>query len=420
MSWNAPRLLLATALVLQVCATGTATAQDYEPTGHRSAKEILPAPLLSGPYHHVDEKVVNLTYQNIYTVQSEFGTFRADNDPMLRRLIREIYALAEMRKVTDSDAFTKAAKDAAKAPLQVGYSLLTDPVDTVSGIPEGAFALMSRTGTSIGTFFAGGKSDYEDDSVKAVLAVSSFKREYANRLGIDVYTRNKHVQEELNRIGWAAVVGNMAPSVAFAAVGGGIAGTFKTTSYTQKLNNLIAELPPPELRKRNEASLKAMGLSVNLIKRFLDHKSYSPRHETVIVESLAVMKGAKGRDKWITALLNASSELDALFFQQATEMMAGYHQSVSPVVEVTVRGAIPIVHAQDRSVGVMLPIDYGRWTRISASTVDDIAGIYGKRPDTARVVVWVTGTLSARLKSELGRRGFVVTEEEDQKIALMD
>jgi len=32
----------------------------------------------------------------------------------------------------------------------------------------------------------------------------------------------------------------------------------------------------------------------------------------------------------------------------------------------------------------------------------------------------VTGTLSARLKSELGRRGFVVTEEADQKIALMD
>ena len=68
-----------------------------------------------------------------------------------------------------SPVFT-ATKDAV-VKYGVGIKMLvTDPVDTVSGIPKGIFSIFNRVGDRLTTE----KSEYEDGSAKALLAVSSF------------------------------------------------------------------------------------------------------------------------------------------------------------------------------------------------------------------------------------------------------
>jgi hypothetical protein len=42
-----------------------------------------------------------------------------------------------------------------------------------------------------------------------LLAVSSFKREYAQKLDIDVYSSSEVLQKELSSVAWAAVAGNL-------------------------------------------------------------------------------------------------------------------------------------------------------------------------------------------------------------------
>ena len=46
----------------------------------------------------------------------------------------------------------------------------------------------------------------EDAKIEQALFVSSWKRDFAAKHGVDVYSSNKVLQKELNRVGWAAAL----------------------------------------------------------------------------------------------------------------------------------------------------------------------------------------------------------------------
>ena len=83
------------------------------------------------------ETVVSYGYMHHYTVDSQFGVFEVAGDGALRKLVNEIYAIASLKEFKNSEAFLESVKKAAKAPFMLGKNLITDPVDTVSGLPEG-------------------------------------------------------------------------------------------------------------------------------------------------------------------------------------------------------------------------------------------------------------------------------------------
>ena len=74
--------------------------------------------LLRGPHYQLGPTVRTFTFMNQYTVASDYGAFTASSDARLRRLIREIAAIAELKKVHQSDAFAKATVDAGKGVVQ--------------------------------------------------------------------------------------------------------------------------------------------------------------------------------------------------------------------------------------------------------------------------------------------------------------
>jgi len=102
----------------------------------------------------------------------------------------------------------QAVKQAGKAPIDFGASLITDPVDTVSAVPKGAISMFHNIKEGL-------TSDHdpsEDSTAKQILSVSSTKRAYAHELGVDVYSNNPVLQKELNRIGWAGAIGGLSVS----------------------------------------------------------------------------------------------------------------------------------------------------------------------------------------------------------------
>ena len=140
---------VAAVLGLGLTAASGVHAQDFETPSNRQASQILPANLISGPYHRVRETVVSYGYMHHYTVDSQFGVFEATGDGALRKLVNEMYAIASLKEFKTGEAFLTAVGNAAKAPVNFGKNLITNPVDTVSGIPQGVFSIFGNVVASI-------------------------------------------------------------------------------------------------------------------------------------------------------------------------------------------------------------------------------------------------------------------------------
>ena len=103
-----------------------------------------------------------------------------------------------------------------------------------------------------------GRSQYEDRYLESFVTVSKYKRKYAAELGIDVYTSNPVVQEELNRLGWAGAIANWAPTLLLMPASGTGKALYTVFDWTETLNRLITEAAPDVLRSRNNKKLKAI------------------------------------------------------------------------------------------------------------------------------------------------------------------
>jgi hypothetical protein len=86
-------------LVLFGSDVRAATQLKLETPTKRQASSFLPAGILTGPHHRVHETVVCDGFMDSFTVDSVFGVFQVTGDGALRKLVREIYAIAVLSKV---------------------------------------------------------------------------------------------------------------------------------------------------------------------------------------------------------------------------------------------------------------------------------------------------------------------------------
>src|SRR5712692_9566418 len=126
---------------------------------------------------------------------------------------------------------------------------------------------------------------------------------------------------------------------------------------------MIAKEPASRLRIINAGKLKAMGMRPDLSKRYLDHKAYTPRHDTILVEALSRLGSVRGREQFLEAALAAEDETDANYFTNMAQVMRGYHETVSPITEIQrVGGRLMVAQTRGGSALVALPLDELLWT----------------------------------------------------------
>ncbi len=397
----------------QTTAFSAAPAPQFEKPVNRRAGDVLPPKLIAGPHYRVRDVVVSYGYMNHYGVDSDFGAFEVTGDFALRKLIREIGAIATLRNFKKSEAYVDGVKKAASQPLEFGANLITDPVDTISGVPKGIAGLFQNVKTGLSTKASPG----EDGKIEQALAVSSNKRDLAARLGVDVYSSNSVLQKELNSLAWATTLGSLTLSAALAPVGGPAVTAVSLTRTAQQVSDTLKEYPPQRLRQINEQKLTAMGVASGLATQFLEHNSYTPTHHTVIVNSLEALTGARGRDAFIQQALSANDEETANFFMNMAETMRGYQLKVSPIKQINAYGPLIFAKAGNGVVLIPLPLDYGIWTERASQRVPAALAAYkGSIPDAKKIEAWVSGTVSKRAKEELARLGVQVVEDVDKKI----
>jgi hypothetical protein len=410
------RFLLVCALALaplQFPAHAAAPAPKFEVPSNLRASSILPPQLVSGPHYRVRDTVVSYGYMHHYVVDSDFGVFEATGDMALRKLVREIGAIAELREVKKGEAYMNGLKKAASQPLEFGANMLTDPVDTVSGIPKGVARLFDNVKTGLTTKAGPG----EDSKVEQALAVSSNKRVLASKLGVDVYSSNTVLQKELNSVAWATAIGSISLSVALAPIGGPAVAAVSVTRVSQQLTDMLRDYPPQRLREMNGQKLEAMGVSPELASRFLDHQAYTATHDTVIVQSLGTLSRARGSDAFIQLALSADDEESANFFMQVAETLKAYHTKVSPIQDISVYGPLVFAKASNGSVLIPLPLDGAIWTQRASQRVPAALLAYkAANPGVKKFEVWVTGAASKMAKDELAKLGGQVSEKIDKRV----
>jgi hypothetical protein len=411
------RLSVAT-LSVAACLVAEAAAQavPFEKATPRPVTEVLPPAMQRGPNFTVAPTVQNLGYMNAYTVNSTFGVFRANGDPMMRRLLREIAAIGALREMRGTEEFASALGNAAMGSARGLKYIVTEPVATLKAVPESIVDVFSRAGEAVNR----DRTKYEDGAVKSLLQVASNKRDYAAKLGVDVYSSNRVLQEELDSVGWAATGGQITMAGAFMAGAG--SAVVQGLGYARNLDQartVASAEPPQELVKRNRNDLAAMGIDQEQSKRFLAHREFSPRHQTIIVASLKQLGGVQGRGNFLTVAATAPSEEMALFYQQTAELLAGYHATVAPLASLEPFNRLVMARRKDGGTVVIAPVDYAIWTETVAKGVD--SAVQRVKPSKAKPLdFWITGTASPAFKTAAASRNVNVREQIGASLPLLD
>ena len=409
--------VLVTSTFMGLSAAGVVAAQPYEQPKDRRVAEVLPANIAAGPAYRVKDPVGADGYMYRFTVDSQFGRFDVIGGGALRKLVREIHAIGALREIKKSKAFTDAVKDSASGPFRFAKNLITNPVDTVSGVPKGAYKLIEETETAM----TSERDPSDDPAYKKALLMSGRKREFATQLGVDPYSSNAVLQKDLNSVAWAAAAGNLTVSAALMPVGGAAGATVSGVRWTNAVNDYIKAEPASRLRIINEGKLKAMGIPDDLAKRYLDHKAFSPRHDIILVEALAQMGGARGRERFVEAALAAEDEVDANFFTSMAQIMRGYNETVSPITEIQqVGGRLIIAQTRGGSALVALPIDSLLWTQAVDRRLKELKDKYRAAGFNGKLELWLTGRASALARKRLTERGVTVVEEVQKRVEVID
>ena len=337
-----PIALLLFAAALAGCADGStavlrapsaeeraaAEAAGFEVDPVRSAAELVPPDLLTGPHYRIEPQVVTSGFANWYVVTSDYGDFEIRGDRMLRTRIHEIEALAALDEMSKTEAFANAAGNALKSPFVATWNLITHPVDTIVGIPIGAWDAIKQ-GSQLAR---GERSELEDSGMLALIGFEMKKRQIANELGVDPYSSNKVLQKQLNRFAWAAYLGGL-PYLFVPFVDD---SDFQKASEepADRLAEALLVYSPEDLRRLNRIELAVMGIPEPLSDELTGHPWYSPRNATMLVEALAALDLARNRLAFVEVAVSAKSEDDALSYEQAAELMRMYSERVSPVQQI--------------------------------------------------------------------------------------
>lgn len=386
--------------------TDTDPALGYERPPVLHASEVLPPELREGPDHRVEDRVTTDGFHHVFRVESRFGAFEAVGDDLLRVRLKEIAALAVLAERGATAEFAEAVARALASPVVATWNLVRHPVDSIVGVPKGAWRAVRRAAA----LAEGERSELEDGALTAFIGFESVKRELAHRLGVDPYSSNRVLQRELNRFAWAAYAGGLpARFVPFqrrperAAAG--------PASGRERLETLLLHYPPEDLRRLNRIELAVMGVPEDLADTFLGHPWYSPRHETLLVASLAGLDLTTDRSAFLALAVDATSESDALYYQRSGELLQAYHEHGPGLLRIAPVGRATGAVSRDGALILPLVADLAVWSRPFESLARGATEAAESAALDSGVELLVSGRLSAKARRELEARGIRATEQ---------
>jgi hypothetical protein len=349
------------------------------------ANRIVPGSVLRGDLHTVRPSGACDGLEVTYWIDAKDGTtYEAIGNAQLYQRIAEIYAIDALRRMDSGDQFANSLGNGAKNTVTAVGQTITDPVGTISSVPKG----VSKFFGSLGESLKGGSSEYEDSAYTNVLGASKAKRSLASQLGVNPYSTNKVLMDELNRVAWSEAGGTLTVHLAVAAIPAG-ASTALNMNRTAQAE--IVENDPKQLAIINRKKLMAIGLSQRTADILIKAKAFSPLHKTAITEALISLGAGHGQDAFIQATARATTEIDANYFQQVAQLIEKYNQSECRVQTIVSTGRSVSFHDTNGAWVFPVPYDYCLWTSSVSSRAN---ALFAQRQPGQRLIVYSTGIAS--------------------------
>ena len=392
------------------CCTAAHAVEGYEPQQDLKASGVLPKSFFESDLYKVDQKVKNDGLMNTYTVTSKHGNFEVISTVALYKLIVEIQAIDAMKKVQESDTYTKSLTKSGEDTAEGVKHLFTDPLGSAESAGKGLTSIFSRAGEAIKS----SPGDTEDSRAEQLIGFSKSKREIAHKYHVDVYSTNKVLQDELNSLAWADYGGGITLSIATLPLAGPAKVVYSSSNAVRLLNDAIAMTPPSELKKQNRKKLAKMKIDLNLTDLFIKNPNLSPRQQTYIVAAMEAMSEAAHREVALMVALQVKDSDMAMAITTIAMMQAGYNNNVAKIKELY--SAMRIMGGRDANGNkvLLVPVDHLTWNDRIAGAIKDL----DKAADAGKGEIWLLGTASKLAQAKLKEQGWEVKTKVAGKVGI--
>ena len=347
------------------------------------ASELLPAAILRGPSYRVRDQVATDGYMAHFKIDTDFGTFDAVGVPQAKRRIVEAEAIHKLVETSKGDLFAEGLKRSVEAPIDAVKGIVKNPVESVKQAPKTVGHFFGKVGSAIGRGVTGAVDRATGDgppptaeqvggtignAAKNAAGFDKAKLDTAKQLGVDPYSDNPRLQEEMDKVTWAFFAGGLPQD---------------TYALTQA-----------ELALRDERALAGMGVSPEDIKDFQIHAALSTTRRHRIVVALEAMPHASGRGLMVRLANACSTPEQADFLIEALAILKERQRSGAvDYRRLQVLGRLPGASTASGEMEVPAPVDHVTWT-------EEVAA-FARRDDlgTGTKVLVHTGSVSPAVEA---------------------
>lgn len=378
-----------------------------------SASQML-GQAVAGPSHRVREHVATDGFMAHYSIDSDYGNFDCIGTDQARTRIEEMEAIRKLTELSKGDLFAEALKRSIEQPIDAVRNIVKNPVASVKAVPRTVGHFFQKVGKSISNTATNVQERMENgeapaaspkigQAAKGVIGFDNAKLECAKQLGVDPYTDNERLQEEIEKVSWVFFSGGLPLRVGAAVASGGASVALTATKVVGMPDEIYA-LTPAELAFRNQQEMSAMGVAEPVARAFNANEALSITLRRSILRSLAAIGDVNGRVAIVEVAARCENRRQAEFLDRALALLAARKQSgKSSIVSLEAVGRLPGAIDSSGQLLIPAPVDYLSWTPEVAEFAgrDDLAG---RKP-----MLLLAGSASERTRAELAARGWTIT-----------
>lgn len=396
-TWSAVAALLACACATPVAPVEIPSAEEarrlrdagYELPPVIDADTLATPAQLEGPNHRIAKKVYCDDRWHVYTIESDAGAVHAWGDETLDARLREVATIQAMNEMRATEDFETAALAASATPLVAEWMLISEPVDSVLGVPQTAWERAQAP-------------DGDRDARAHLKRFERSKREIAAEFGVDPYSSNPALQRELNRVTWAVEAGGLEALY--------VPADAEADGEGDRMREILRQYSPRELERLNRIELRVMGVPRQLADEFVRNPWYTPRYATMLVADLSALTRAQGRVHFIEVAATAKSENDVRFHQRSAELLRQYDGTSKRIEAIDAIDGVVTARAANATLVVPHPTDLLIWSEATAALADTLTRSAPGGSEIAATELLVAGAASPTARRQLEGRGVALVE----------
>ena len=362
-----------------------------------------------GAEYRVREQIPTDGYMAHVTIDSDYGRFDCIGVEQAKDRMNEIAAIGKLVAVSRTDLFAKGVKQSIEAPIDAVKNIAADPVGSIKAAPKtvghffrkvgrGVQKTAESVGRNIEAHDTAGLAKDGSRTAKSIIGFDKAKLDCAKQLGVDPYSDNKRLQEEIQEVSWVFFSGGLPLRLGAMAVSGGASLALSTTNAIGLPEEMYA-LTPGELGLRNQEALKALGSDPALIAAF----ETSPACSITVRRKLILALDSLGNPPGSLEIIRLATELEqsrqTAFLLDSLELLNARNIQLA---KLEVIGRLPAAIDNTGVLVIPAPVDFISWTPEIAEFAqrDDLAG---RKP-----VMLAAGQLSPASQTGFAAAGWTI------------